>query len=210
MASAQTIKGTKRELKGKGYLNELRRGQMIPSVVYGQGRQPIPISLEGRTLNRIFNQSGYSGLFNLELEGEPRPLMVLVREVQRHPINREINHLDLLVVSMTEKITSNVPIQIVGEEEVIKQEAVLQVGAKEVEVSCLPGDLPDVVRCDVSKLQVGDKITIADLEVGPTVEKGGDPETVVAVVLSPSRASADEPAEESEESQGEAETPEAE
>lgn len=204
MAIAQTLKGIKRELRGKGYLNELRRGQMIPSVVYGQGREPLPIALEGRTLNRIFNQFGYSGLFNLELEGEA-PLMVLVREVQRHPVNREINHLDLLAVSMTEKITSNVPIQIIGEEEVVKQGAVLQTGVKEVEVTCLPADLPDVIRCDVSGLKIGDKITIADLEVLPTVEKGGDPETVVAVVLSAQRGSADEPAEESEESQGEAE-----
>jgi large subunit ribosomal protein L25 len=204
MAAAQTLKGTKRELRGKGYLNELRREQMIPSIVYGQGRQPLPIALEGRTLNRIFNQHGYSGLFNLELEGEA-PLMVLVREVQRHPINRVINHVDLLAVSMTEKITSNVPIQIIGEEEVVKQGAVLQTGVKEVEVTCLPADLPDVIRCDVSGLKIGDKITIADLEVLPTVEKGGDPETVVAVVLSAQRGSADEPAEESEESQGEAE-----
>ena len=177
---------------------------MIPSVVYGQGREPLPIALEGRNLNRIFNQFGYSGLFNLELEGEA-PLMVLVREVQRHPINRVINHVDLLAVSMTEKITSNVPIQIIGEEEVVKQGAVLQTGVKEVEVTCLPADLPDVIRCDVSGLKIGDKITIADLEVLPTVEKGGDPETVVAVVLSAQRGSADEPAEESEESQGEAE-----
>lgn len=204
MAIAQTLKGIKRELRGKGYLNELRRGQMIPSVVYGQGREPLPIALEGRNLNRIFNQFGYSGLFNLELEGEA-PLMVLVREVQRHPINRVINHVDLLAVSMTEKITSNVPIQIIGEEEVVKQGAVLQTGVKEVEVTCLPADLPDVIRCDVSGLKIGDKITIADLEVLPTVEKGGDPETVVAVVLSAQRGSADEPAEESEESQGEAE-----
>lgn len=204
MAIAQTLKGIKRELRGKGYLNELRRGQMIPSVVYGQGREPLPIALEGRNLNRIFNQFGYSGLFNLELEGEV-PLMVLVREVQRHPINRVINHVDLLAVSMTEKITSNVPIQIIGEEEVVKQGAVLQTGVKEVEVTCLPADLPDVIRCDVSGLKIGDKITIADLEVLPTVEKGGDPETVVAVVLSAQRGSADEPAEESEESQGEAE-----
>lgn len=204
MAIAQTLRGIKRELRGKGYLNELRRGQMIPSVVYGQGREPLPIALEGRNLNRIFNQFGYSGLFNLELEGEA-PLMVLVREVQRHPINRVINHVDLLAVSMTEKITSNVPIQIIGEEEVVKQGAVLQTGVKEVEVTCLPADLPDVIRCDVSGLKIGDKITIADLEVLPTVEKGGDPETVVAVVLSAQRGSADEPAEESEESQGEAE-----
>ena len=107
MALAQTLKGVKRELKGKGHLHELRRGQMIPSIVYGQGREPLPIALEGRNLNRIFSHHGYSGLFSLELEGEPRPILALVREVQRHPVNREINHLDFLEVSMTEKITSS-------------------------------------------------------------------------------------------------------
>lgn len=205
MALAQTLKGVKRELRGKGYLNELRRQQMIPSVVYGQGRQPLAIVLEGRTVNRLFNHSGSGGLFSLEVEGESQPVMALVREVQRHPVSREISHLDFLAVSMTEKITSTVPIQIVGEEEVVKQGGILQVGVKEVEVFCLPGDLPEVIRCDVSQLQVGDKITIADLEVLPTVEKNGDPDTLVALVLGANKASADEPAEVSEESQGEAE-----
>ena len=71
MALAQTLKGVKRELKGKGHLHELRRGQMIPSIVYGQGREPLPIALEGRNLNRIFSHHGYSGLFSLELEENP-------------------------------------------------------------------------------------------------------------------------------------------
>lgn len=198
MALAQTLKGVKRELKGKGHLHELRRGQMIPSVVYGQGREPLAIALEGKNLNRIFNHSGYSGLFSLELEGEHQPIMVLVREVQRHPVNRQINHLDFLEVSMTEKITSNVPIHIVGEEEITKQGAILQSGAKELEVSCLPADLPESVICDVSQLQVGEKITVADLTVEPNVEKISDPDTVVAVILGASKATDDETTEEGE------------
>jgi len=205
MASAHTIKGVKRELKGKGYLNDLRRKQMIPGVLYAKGQEALPIAVEGRTLNRIISHSGSGGLFSLELEGESRPRTALVREVQRHPVSREISHLDFLVVSMTEKITSQVPIQIVGEEEVVKHGGILQLGAKELEVSCLAADLPEFIRCDVSHLRVGDKITVADLEVPPTVEKVSDPDSVVALVLGAHRASADEPAEVSEESQGEAE-----
>ncbi|HOB12227.1 MAG TPA: 50S ribosomal protein L25 [Syntrophomonadaceae bacterium] len=208
MALAQTLKGVKRELRSKGYLNELRRSQMIPGIVYGKDKQALSIAVDEKTVNRIFSHSGYGGLFSLELEGETQPVMALVREVQRHPVSRGIIHLDFLAVSMTEKITSLVPIQIVGEEEVVKQGGILQTGAKEVEVSCLPADLPEFIRCDVSKLQVGDKITIADLEVLPTVEKVSDPETVVALVLGSHRASADEPSEVSEESQGEAEASE--
>jgi large subunit ribosomal protein L25 len=207
MALAQTLKGVKRELKGKGHLHELRRGQMIPSIVYGQGREPLPIALEGRNLNRIFSHHGYSGLFSLELEGEPRPILALVREVQRHPVNREINHLDFLEVSMTEKITSNVPIHIVGEEEITKQGAILQAGAKELEVSCLPADLPDSVTVDVSQLQIGEKVTVADLVVGANVEKISDPDTVVAVILGASKSTDDETTEE-EEATGESEAAE--
>jgi len=207
MALAQTLKGVKRELKGKGHLHELRRGQMIPSIVYGQGREPLPIALEGRNLNRIFSHHGYSGLFSLELEGEPRPILALVREVQRHPVNREINHLDFLEVSMTEKITSNVPIHIIGEEEITKQGAILQAGAKELEVSCLPADLPDSVTVDVSQLQIGEKVTVADLVVGANVEKISDPDTVVAVILGASKSTDDETTEE-EEATGESEAAE--
>ncbi|MFY9120134.1 MAG: 50S ribosomal protein L25 [Syntrophomonadaceae bacterium] len=207
MALAQTLKGVKRELKGKGHLHELRRGQMIPSIVYGQGREPLPIALEGRNLNRIFSHHGYSGLFSLELEGEPRPILALVREVQRHPVNREINHLDFLEVSMTEKITSSVPIHIVGEEEITKQGAILQAGAKELEVSCLPADLPDSVTVDVSQLQIGEKVTVADLVVGANVEKISDPDTVVAVILGASKSTDDETTEE-EEATGESEAAE--
>jgi len=207
MALAQTLKGVKRELKGKGHLHELRRGQMIPSIVYGQGREPLPIALEGRNLNRIFSHHGYSGLFSLELEGEPRPILALVREVQRHPVNREINHLDFLEVSMTEKITSNVPIHIIGEEEITKQGAILQSGAKELEVACLPADLPESVICDVSQLQIGEKVTVADLAVEANVEKISDPDTVVAVILGASKSTDDETTEE-EEATGESEAAE--
>ena len=130
MAAAQTLKGTKRELRGKGYLNELRRGQMIPSVVYGQGRQPLPIALEEEPLivysisMALVDCSAWNWKAKLVLS------WFWSEKFQRHPVNREINHLDLLAVSMTEKITSTVPIQIIGEEEVVKQGAVLQVGAK--------------------------------------------------------------------------------
>lgn len=206
MALAQTLNGIRRELRTKGFLNDLKKQHFIPGVVYGQGRQPLPIALDERTLTRAFTHYGYRGLFSLELEGDQRPLMALVREVQRHPVNGAYTHVDLLAVSMTEKITSVVPIQVTGEEQVVERGGTLQWGAKEVEVTCLPGDLPDMVRCDVSELNIGDKITFEDLPVLPTVEKSGDPDTLVVIVLNADRGSADEPAEESVESQGESES----
>lgn len=206
MALAQTLSAFRRELRTKGYLNDLKRRQMVPAIVYGQEKQPLPIALEKRQLTRVFNHFGYRGLFSLELEGEKAPLMVLVREVQRHPVSGDFTHLDFLTVNMTEKITSVVPVQVAGEEEVLSRGFLLQLGAKEVEVTCLPGDLPDAIRCDVSALEVGEKITMGDLQVPPKVEVNDDKEVLVAIVLSPAKASADEPAEESVESQGESET----
>jgi hypothetical protein len=100
-----------------------------------------------------------------------------------------------------------VPIHIVGEEEITKQGAILQAGAKELEVSCLPADLPDSVTVDVSQLQIGEKVTVADLVVGANVEKISDPDTVVAVILGASKSTDDETTEE-EEATGESEAAE--
>ncbi|MGR6837193.1 50S ribosomal protein L25 [Syntrophomonas erecta] len=202
MALAQTLNGVKRELKTKGYLNQLKRQEMVPGIVYGNGQDPKPVAIQGRQIQKVFTQYGSRGLFFLNLEEETSPITVLVRELQRHPITGKLVHVDFLAVNMSEKITSTVGIQIIGEEEVVKKEGILQLGAKEVEVSCLPGDLPEYFTCDVSALEIGDKISVGDINVPAEVEVISDPETLIVTVLAPTMATADEPEEENLESEG--------
>ncbi|NLT20921.1 MAG: 50S ribosomal protein L25 [Syntrophomonadaceae bacterium] len=192
MVLAQALTATRRELKTKGYLNELKRGGRIPGVIYGQAVEPFTISLDSKESQRIFNHHGYRGLFSLQIEGETKPRMVLIRDIQRQPISQQVTHIDFLLVNMKETITSLVAVQILGEEEVTKRGGVVQTGAKEVEVSCLPANIPESFVCDISNLEVGDKLVVADLVVDPEVEILTDPETMLAAVLAPSRAAVEE------------------
>lgn len=198
MAIAQKIAAKKREIKSKGYLNE-KRQEWIPGVVYGKDTGNMPVFLGRRELTKTFTSYGSRGLFSLELEGEPKPVMVLVRELQRNPLSGQINHVDFLTVNMNETIKSMVGIFITGEEEVLKKEGILQLGAKEIEVSCLPIDLPENLECSVADLEIGDKVTVADLKLPDGVEVITDLDTLLATVLAPSMAVDDETEAEGEE-----------
>lgn len=210
MAFAPTIEAKKRELRSKGYLREMRRMKWIPGVVYGKGSEPLPIFLPEHKLSRLFITHGSRGLFSIELEGEQTPLVALVREVQKNALSGNVLHVDFLTVRMDEKVTAMVGIHIIGEEEATKDGGILQMGAKEVEVSCLPQDLPEQFTCDVSSLQVGDKITVADLhlQLPAGVEILGDGESVVVSILAPGRGTDIEEEAQEEQSEEEPEAPE--
>ncbi|NLE27296.1 MAG: hypothetical protein GX625_18570, partial [Clostridiaceae bacterium] len=104
----QKLNARKREIKNRGYLNQLKRSEQVPAVIYGKGEEAVPIILEKRELNRIFNVHGSRGLFSLEIEGESKPMMTLIREIQRNPVSGQLIHLDFLSVNLNEKINSNV------------------------------------------------------------------------------------------------------
>lgn len=192
MAIAQKIAGQKREIKGKGYLQEMKRKEFVPGVVYGKDTDSMPLFLGKRELTKTFTNHGSRGLFSLEIEGEAKPFMVLVRELQRNPLSGQINHVDFLTVNMNEKINSNVVVHIIGEEELLKKGGILQLGAKEIEVSCMPQNIPENFECDVANLGIGDKIVVGDLQVPDGVEILSDPDSVIATSLVPSKATADE------------------
>ncbi|MBC7075667.1 MAG: 50S ribosomal protein L25 [Syntrophomonadaceae bacterium] len=188
MAVLHTLTCEKRDRKNKGYLKEMRRNQQIPGVVYGREIEPMLVKLNEKQLLKTFNTYGYRGLFSLEVEGQEDQVAVLVREVQKHPISGKVLHVDFLTVNMAEKIESSVAVYITGEEEVEKKGGILQLGIKEVDVKCFPQDLPGYLACDVSGLNIGDKITVGDLQAPEGVEIVSEPESVVALVLAPSRA----------------------
>ncbi|MDD2585720.1 MAG: 50S ribosomal protein L25 [Syntrophomonadaceae bacterium] len=202
MAIAQKIAAKKREIKSKGYLNE-KRQEWIPGVLYGKDTGNTPVFLGRKELSKTFTTYGSRGLFSLELEGEAKPFMVLVRELQRNPLSGQINHVDFLNVNMNETIKSMVGIHIIGEEEIIKKEGILQLGAKEIEVSCLPIDIPEIFECSVADLEIGEKVTVADLKLPDNVEVLSDLDTLLATVLAPSMAVDDETETEGEDEESE-------
>lgn len=206
MALAQTLECKKRDIKNKGYLKEMKRNGWVPGIIYGKEMEPRAVFMEFRKLNRIFTHHGLRGLFSLQIEEEDNSPMVLIREVQKNPLSGQITHLDFLTVNMDEKISSNVAIYLTGEEELMKTGGILQSGAKEIEISCLPKNIPEYFSYDISGLQIGDKVLVSDLQVPEGVEIISEAETLLAAVLAPSKAASE--GEEDEIAEEEAETEE--
>jgi large subunit ribosomal protein L25 len=188
MALGQKIDCKQREIKSKGFLNQMKAKDLVPGIIYGQGQEAKPVFLVGRELSRIIDKHGTHGLFALQMEGETKPAMALVKEVQKHPLNGKVIHVDFLTVNMNEKIHGTVTIYIHGEDEIINKGGILQAGAKDIEVSCMPQDLPEHVTVDVSGLEIGHKLVIGDLQIPEGVEVTSDPDTMIVTVLAPNRA----------------------
>lgn len=162
------IKAEKRKVIGK-QVKGLRREGRVPAVIYGAGLQPTAIELKAREAERALARATGATLFDLELEGETHK--VLLREVQRHSIRRDLRHVDFLKVAMDQLIRAVVPIELVGEAPAVKTlGGVLVAGVQAIEVEALPADLPDRVTVDIGGLvQIEDKISVGNLTLGKGV-----------------------------------------
>lgn len=198
--SAPILACQKRELSTKSYLNQLKKDEYIPAIVYGKDQEPIPVKLGSRQAMKAFNTHGVRSLFTLDISDESQ-LISVVRDFQKHPITGNIIHIDFMTVSMTEKFTSVVSVHITGEEDVTKEGGIVQLGLMEIEVECLPQDLPDNITYDISNLEIGSNVTVGDITPPTGVAFLSDPDAVIVTVLAPSRATDDDEALEGEEAE---------
>ncbi|HID34095.1 MAG TPA: 50S ribosomal protein L25 [Anaerolineae bacterium] len=160
------------------HVKRVRAAGFVPAVVYGQGEPATPIQFREIDMVRILRSGGLSQL--IELKGLAKPMNVLVKEVQRHPIRRTILHVDFYRVQMDVKIQTNVPVHTTGESEAIKGGAVLIHHMDNITVECLPGNIPEALVADLSKLKtLDDVITVADLPVPEGVVVLAEPEAPV-------------------------------
>ena len=163
------INATPRIVVGK-QVRALRREGLIPAVLYGPRMDPINVSLEAHTSSRILKKMTASSLVTVLLDGKEYP--ALVREKQRNFIKGNLLHIDFQVISMTEKLRTKVGIVLEGESPVVHEfMAVLVNGLEELEVECLPSDLPERIIVDVSNLaNIGDGIYVKDIVVSDKVD----------------------------------------
>ena len=164
-----TIQVTPRTVIGK-QVRALRRAGQIPAVLYGRHMDPLLVSLDAHTTSRTLARMTASSLLTIELEGKEFP--ALVREKQRNFIKGNLLHIDFQVVSMTEKLRTSVGIEFVGLAPAIKEfNAIMINGLEELEVECLPQDLPERIIVDVSGImKIGDGIHVRDIHVSELVE----------------------------------------
>lgn len=178
---------------GRHANRELRNDQRVPAVVYGYGQEALPISVDRKSLGIALHRAA-GGLMQIEIPGKAT-MNVLVREIQRHPIKHNVQHIDLLSVSMTEKVRLDVPVVHEGvAPALVDQNLVLVRNTDTIEIECLPGDIPEHLVADLSKLATpDDEILVKDLIVPAGVKVLTDGSHVVFAITM-SRAAAVEEA----------------
>ena len=199
------VKAEERTVLGKNSSRRLRRAGKIPVVFYGRGIDSVSLTLDPRDLMHVLkSEHGQNTIFQV-LYGKSSQ-DVLIRDIQLDPVKGTLMHADLQRVAMDQTMTFAVPVELTGESPGIELGGQLELVSREVEVECLPGDVPESMVVDISQLEIGDNLRVADLQVGSSkVTVITDSDVVLLAVVPPV---AEEEEEEVEEEELEVEGPE--
>jgi large subunit ribosomal protein L25 len=185
---------------GKGGARRTRRAGKVPAVLYGHGEKPKHIALPAREFAAAIRHGGINQLFNIEI-GDGTSTLALPKAIQRDPIKETLEHIDLLIVRRGEKVTVEVPVQLVGEAApgtlVVQEHNTLSVTADATR-------LPEHLEASVDGLEAGARITAGQVPLPDGAELSADPEMVVAMISVPTMEDLEEPAPEAEEEEAEA------
>jgi len=184
MTQVLNVEAEPREDFGKNAAGRLRHAGRIPAVVYGGGGPAIPITVNPRKIVDILHsESGHNAIFTLDIRGKA-PARVMLREWQVDPTHGALLHVDMVRVARDTRLKLKVPIHITGEAQGVKvQGGFFEFVLREVEVECLPDDIPDHIPVDVTELMIGRNLRVEDLPVGEKVKVLTDPARVVAHVV---------------------------
>jgi large subunit ribosomal protein L25 len=179
-----------REETGKGPVKRLRVQGGIPAVLYGPGLLPHNLVVKKEDLGEVLHtEAGANVLIDLQVvDGKKKEShLVMIKEIQRHPFKEKFLHVDFVKVARDEKVTTKVPIAVSGEAESLglKNGGTLQHNIWEVEVECLPADMPDHLYVDVSMMDIGDHLRVSDLTSPPGVTILTDADDTILTVLAP-------------------------
>ena len=177
------LKAVLREEVGKQKVKKLRHTGLVPGVVYHRGDKPVVVSVVDKELSKILQQAGGENvLINLSIENQKakKPRSVLIKEIQHHPIKRNVLHVDFNEISLTELIQVEVEVVSSGEPLGVKMEGgVLDHSLRVIKIQCYPTDIPKNVEVDVSSLKLGDSIHVRDLHVSDKIKVLTDADTLL-------------------------------
>ena len=182
------LEAQKRELFGKK-LKKLRRQGILPANLFGKTTDSTAVQLKLREFERVYKEAGETSVVYVKVEGEEKERPVLISNLHFDPITDLKLHVDLHQVNLKEKVTANVPVEILGEVELIKTgEAVLNQSINEIEVEALPTDIPESITFDISGFkEIGDHLNVSDAKVPAAVEITTDMELVVVSLSEPQK-----------------------
>ena len=186
MATEATLKATLREGTGKGPNRKLRATGRVPGVVYGHNEKTRHVSLDAHELDVLFSRiSVENTVIKLQIEGEKGDVQALVREVQSNPVRGDLVHVDFLQLHAGEMVDVEVPVHLVGNAPGVKAGGVMDHQVHELPVRCLPAAIPESLDVDVSALELGDSIHVADLKLPEGVETDMDGDRTICSVVAP-------------------------
>jgi len=183
MASA-TLEATTRDSRGKNEARRLRVAGKIPAVLYGGAGGSVPLAVDPKALSRILHSgSGVNSIISLDVQGQG-VTQVLVKEFLLEPVKHSLLHADFYRLQMDKAITVKVTISLKGEAKGVKlQGGIVDFPNREVEVECLPGDIPEHLTIDVSELMIGQGVRLKELAEGAKWTPVSDPDTLIVHVI---------------------------
>ncbi|HEV2306428.1 MAG TPA: 50S ribosomal protein L25 [Candidatus Acidoferrales bacterium] len=179
------VEGATREERGKNAARRTRRTGRVPAVLYGGKDRPVAMSVNARQVARILrSESGHNTIFTVQVTGH-KDERAMLKDWQVDPVSGNLLHVDLLRIAMDVRMRVKVPVHTFGEPEGVKlQGGIFEMVTREVELECLPGDIPEEFKIDVSGLTIGKQLRAADLPFDPSkVKLITDPQRVLAHVV---------------------------
>lgn len=179
---------------GKGASRRLRHSNKVPAILYGADQAPVSLTLAHNKVFRAQEEEAfYSHVLTLNVDG--KPVQCLIKDMQRHPFKAMIMHMDFLRVDATHVIHTNVPVHFTNEEKVVKAGGVIAHHINEINITCLPNNLPEFIEVDLSALEVGQTLHLSDVKLPTGVTsvelvKGADHDHAVVTANTPKGASA--------------------
>lgn len=182
------LEGFIRESSGKGKARALRRAGNIPAIFYGPETESIAIGVSKVSFGKILkDQSSENTLYQLTIKGDTQEIVktVMLKELQRTPLDREILHADFYEVSLTKEIDITVGLKVVGKAPGVENGGFLQEISRELEIRCLPTHIPDFIEVDVSTLGIGDSFHVQDLKLPEGIRILSDAQLTLITVVPP-------------------------
>jgi len=207
------IKATVRKGMGKGVARTLRREGKMPAVLYGPHTEAMLLIVNIRELEQVSKKYNLSqALLNLVIEdGKTITKKVMVKELQTHPVYMNFLHVDFYEIAMDRKIRVDVPVVTKGKAIGVEHGGIVQIVRRELEVLCLPGEIPEIIEIDITELDIGDSVHVKEIPLGEGIEIPAEVNYTVLTILSPKveAVEVEEVEEEEAEAEAEEEAPEA-
>jgi len=179
-----TIAAEPRSTRGKNEARRLRVAGQIPATLYGTGKDPVAVAVSPKEVNRILHSTaGQNTIFNVQVTGgEVTPVMII--DWQNEPVKGSLLHVDLKRIDLTRRLTVKVPVHTTGEPKGVKQQGgVHEIVTREVEVNCLPDEIPEGFTMDVTEMMLGDNLRASQLPLSGSVKLVSSPDQVISHVV---------------------------